>query len=452
MTDQAATLIARDLAAVWHPFTQHSLWPDDEPLVIDRAEGMHLIDSGGRRYLDGVSSLWVSVHGHRVPEIDAAVRDQLSKVAHSTFLGLTHEPGIELAERLIAAAPRSAGAIEGEAKPLSKVFYAVDGSSAVEAALKMAYQAAAQRGQHRPLFVSVSEGYHGDTLGAVSVGGIDTFHAAYRQILLRTRRIPSPFRVGTPAALEALQALLDSEGDQVCAVIIEPMVQAAAGMLTHDAEFVRGARDLSRRAGALLIADEVATGIGRTGMMWAVEHAGITPDLLTCGKGLSGGYLPLSAVLATQEVYDAFLGAPESNRTFFHGHTYTANPLACAAAIANLKLMDERDTVKRAAAVGERLGALLAPLSDIDGVLDVRRCGTMTGIEVASRGSRTGFEICRLARQRGVLLRPLSDVVVLMPPLAIGDEDLDELAAVTVDCVHEILNSNPVTGYAEDHR
>jgi adenosylmethionine-8-amino-7-oxononanoate aminotransferase len=434
MTD----LVARDLAAVWHPFTQHSLWEDDEPLVIDRAEGMHLIDSDGRRYLDGVSSLWVTVHGHGVPEIDAAVREQLGKVAHSTFLGLTHEPGIALAEALLETVPRPA---PGDGQPLRRVFYAGDGSSAVEASLKMAYQAAAQRGEHRPLFVSVAEGYHGDTLGSVSVGGIDTFHATYRPILLRTRQIPSPHRVGTPEALAALARLLDGEGEQVCAVIIEPMVQAAAGMLTHDAAFVRGVRDLSRRAGALMIADEVATGIGRTGAMWAVEHAGVTPDLLTCGKGLSAGYLPISAVLATEEVYDAFLGAPESDRTFFHGHTYTANPLACAAALANLRLMAERQTVQHAARVGERLGALLAPLSQVDGVLDVRRCGTMTGIEVASRGSRTGFEVCRRARRRGVILRPLSDVVVLMPPLAIGDEDLDELAAVTVECVHEVVGS-----------
>jgi adenosylmethionine-8-amino-7-oxononanoate aminotransferase len=433
MTD----LVARDLSAVWHPFTQHSLWEDDEPLVIDRAEGMHLIDTDGRRYLDGVSSLWVSVHGHNVPEIDDAVRAQLAKVAHSTFLGFSHEPGITLAEQLIELAPQPVAG--SGSKPLRRVFYAGDGSSAVEAALKMAYQAASQRGQNRPLFVCVTEGYHGDTLGAVSVGGIDTFHAAYRQILLRTRHIPSPNRVGTPAALQALEELLEREGEQVCAVIIEPMVQAAAGILTHSADFVRGARDLATQAGALLIADEVATGVGRTGEMWAVQHAGVVPDLLTVGKGLSGGYLPISAVLATEEVYEAFLGSPESDRTFFHGHTYTANPLACAAALANLKLMGERETVKHAASVGERLGALLAPLSGMAGVTEVRRCGTMTGIEVASRGSRTGFEICRLARRRGVLLRPLSDVVVLMPPLAIGDEDLDELAAVTVDCVHEVL-------------
>ncbi len=438
MTD----LIARDLAAVWHPFTQHSMWEGDEPLVIERAEGMHLIDSEGRRYLDGVSSLWVSVHGHRVPEIDAAVREQLDKVAHSTFLGLTHEPGIDLAERLLASAPTPFGETGGPpvSPGLRRVFYAGDGSSAVEAALKMAYQSAAQRGQHRPLFVSVSEGYHGDTLGAVSVGGMETFHAAYRQILLRTRQIPSPYRVGTASALAALEELLEAEGDQVCAVIIEPMVQAAAGMLTHDADFVRGVRALSAACGALMIADEVATGFGRTGRMWAVEHAGVVPDLLTCGKGLTGGYLPLSAVLATEEVYEAFLGAPESDRTFFNGHTYTANPLACAAAVANLRLMQDHDTVAQAARVGDRLGALLAPLESMPGVTEVRRCATMTGIEVESRGSRTGFEICRRARKRGVLLRPLSDVVILMPPLAIGEEDLDELAAVTVDCVHEVVD------------
>jgi adenosylmethionine-8-amino-7-oxononanoate aminotransferase len=433
MTD----LVARDLSAVWHPFTQHSLWEEDEPLVIDRAEGMHLIDTDGRRYLDGVSSLWVSVHGHAVPEIDEAVRAQLAKVAHTTFLGLTHEPGVALAERLLELAPQPEPG--SDVKPLRKVFYAGDGSSAVEASLKMAYQAATQRGEHRPLFVCVSEGYHGDTLGSVSVGGIETFHAAYRSILLRTRHIPSPYRVGTAASLQSLAELLGREGDQVCAVIIEPMVQAAAGILTHDADFIRGVRTLSQQAGALLIADEVATGIGRTGEMWGVQHAGVVPDLLTVGKGLSGGYLPISAVLATDEVYEAFLGSPESDRTFFHGHTYTANPLACAAALANLKLMTERDTVGHARSVGERLGALLVPLSGMAGVTEVRRIGTMTGIEVASRGSRTGFEICRLARRRGVLLRPLSDVVVLMPPLAIGDEDLDELAAVTVDCVHEVV-------------
>ncbi len=438
-TGRTADLVARDLAAVWHPFTQQTVWPDEPPLVIDRAEGMHLYASDGRRYLDGVSSLWVSVHGHREPAIDAAIRAQLDRIGHTTFLGLTHEPGIALAEALLGSAPPG----------LAKVFYAGDGASAVEAALKMAFQATAQRGEARPLFVHVAEGYHGDTLGAVSVGGIELFHATYRPILLATRQVSSPgvLRAGqtrpdrAAEVLHELDALLDAEGDRVCAVVVEPMVQAAGGMLTHDASFLRGVRRRCDAAGALLVADEVATGVGRTGRMWAVEHAGVSPDLLTCGKGLTGGYLPLSAVLATDAVYEAFLGAPTAGRTFFHGHTYTANPLACAAALANLGLMAARGTVGRAALTGERLGQLLAPLAGLPGVAEVRRIGTMTGIELGpfDPALRAGWRVCRRARDRGVWIRPLGDVVVLMPPLAIGSADLEELAAVTVECVGEVL-------------
>jgi adenosylmethionine-8-amino-7-oxononanoate aminotransferase len=427
----SAGLVARDLASVWHPFTQHAGWPTDDPLVVERAEGMYLYDVDGRGYLDGVSSLWVSVHGHRVPEIDDAVRAQLDRIAHSTFLGLTHEPGIVLAEKLLATAPPG----------LSRVFYCGDGATAVEAALKMAYQSAAQRGEDRPLFVGVREGYHGDTLGAVSVGAIDTFHATYRQILLETRSIASPAfaRSGAEASLTELERILDAEGDRVCAVAVEPMVQGAGGMLTHDAAFLRGVRELCTRHGALMLADEVATGIGRTGRMWAVEHADVTPDLLTLGKGVTAGYLPLSAVLANEAVYESFLGSPESGRTFFHGHTYTGNPLACAAAIANLDLMEARGTVAAAARAGDRLGAILEPLRALDGVVDIRRCGTMTGIEVASLETRTGFEVCRRARAQGVLIRPLGDVVVLMPPLAMGDADIDLLGSVVVDAVREVV-------------
>jgi adenosylmethionine-8-amino-7-oxononanoate aminotransferase len=324
---------------------------------------------------------------------------------------------------------------------LSRVFYCGDGATAVEAALKMAYQAAQQRGEDRPLFVGVQEGYHGDTLGAVSVGAIDTFHATYRQILLETRQIPSPAfaRSGASASLAALEQILVDEGSRVCAVAVEPMVQGAAGMLTHSAEFLRGVRELCDRFGALMLADEVATGIGRTGRMWAVEHADVAPDLLTLGKGVTGGYLPLSAVLATESVYSAFLGSSSSGRTFFHGHTYTGNPLACAAALANLSLMAERSTVSAAARAGDRLGALLEPLRSLEGVVDIRRCGTMTGIEVAPLLERTGFEVCRRARENGVLIRPLGDVVVLMPPLAIGDADIDLLGSVVVDAVTKVV-------------
>lgn len=399
-------------------------------------------DTEGRRYLDGTSSLWVLVHGHRDPEIDHAVRQQLDRVAHSTFLGLTHEPGIELAERLLATAPG------GNGPSLAKVFYAGDGSSAVEAALKMAYQSHAQRGEHRPFFLHVREGYHGDTLGSVSVGGIDLFHHTYQPILLKTLVIDSPGVLSpgetreerAAVVADQLAELLDQRGPEVAAVIIEPMVQAAAGMLTHDASFVRSVRDLCDRHGALMIADEVATGIGRTGRMWACEHAGVVPDLLTLGKGVTGGYLPLSAVMATDEIYDQFLGAPDEARTFFHGHTYTANPLACAAANATLRLVDERGTVARAAAVGEHMGArLTTELKDLDGVLEIRRIGAMVGVEVAAVGPRTGFAVCRAARAEGVWIRPLDDTVVLMPPLSISDEELDLLLDVTISSIRAVV-------------
>ncbi len=434
---RTADLVARDLRSLWHPFTQHSSWPDDEPLVVERAEGMHFWDTEGNRYLDGVSSLWVTVHGHRVPEIDAAVRDQLARLDHTTFLGLTHEPGVALAERLLGTAPHG----------LTRVFYAGDGSSAVEAAIKMAFQAQAQRGRTSPTYLHVAEGYHGDTLGAVSVGGIDMFHATYRPILLDTCSVSSPgvLPPGTSRAQRAeevlaeMRAALAGADGAVCAVVIEPLVQAAGGMLTHDVSFVRGVRALCDEFGALMVVDEVATGIGRTGRMWAVDHAGVTPDLMTCGKGLTGGYLPLSAVLAREEVYEAFLGSPAESRTFFHGHSYTANPLCCAAAIANLDLMAERGTVAHAAGVGDRIGELTRSLGSYDGVREVRRAGTMTGIEVESVGERTGFAVCQAARRRGVWVRPLGDVVVLMPPLAIGDEDLETLVGVVEQSVREVV-------------
>jgi adenosylmethionine-8-amino-7-oxononanoate aminotransferase len=437
-SERTAQLVARDVRHVWHPFTAQSAWPDDEPLVIERAEGMHLFDTDGNRYLDGVASLWLSVHGHAVPEIDEAIRDQLARLDHTTFLGLTHEPGIELAERLLDTAPAA----------LSRVFYAGDGSSAVEAAIKMAFQATAQvTGTLRPLYIHLAEGYHGDTLGAVSVGGIELFHATYRPILLDTRMVPSP-GVLAPAQTRAeravevladMRAILEREGDRVCAVVIEPLVQAAGGMLTHDPTFVQGVRALCDEYGALMVVDEVATGIGRTGRMWAVDHVDVTPDLMTCGKGLTGGYLPLSAVLARESVYEAFLGAPSQALTFFHGHSYTANPLCCAAALANLALMAERDTVGHAEKVGEQMGTLLKDLEQYDGVREVRRVGTMTGIEVEPVTDRTGFAVCQAARRRGVWVRPLGDVVVLMPPLAIGADDLETLCGVVGESIREVV-------------
>ncbi len=437
----SAAWVARDAASVWHPFTQHSVWLDDEPTVVARAEGPWIVDVDGRRYLDGVSSLWVTTHGHRTPEIDAAIRAQLDQLDHSTFLGATHVPGIELAERLLATAPT------GDGPTLSKVFYAGDGSSAVEVALKMAYQHSVQTGQSRPLFVHLAESYHGDTLGAVSVGGMELFHATYRPLLLRTLAVSSPglrapgqSPADRAAQVEAeLAAVMAEHGDQVCAIIVEPLVQAAGGMLTYDPAFLRAARRLATAHGALLICDEVATGVGRTGKMWASEHAGIVPDLLTCGKGLTGGYLPLSAVLTSDAVYEAFLGTPASARTFFHGHTYTANPLCCAAANANLDLVASRGVVAAAAALGQRLGDLLAPLEADDRVVEVRRVGTMTGVQVRAAGDRTGMRVCRAARDRGVWLRPLGDTIILMPPLTLGDNETRLMVDTLTDAITEVV-------------
>jgi adenosylmethionine-8-amino-7-oxononanoate aminotransferase len=431
---RTADLVARDLRSLWHPFTQHAVWPSDEPVVIERGEGVFLWDTDGNRYVDGVSSLWVTVHGHREPAIDAAVRAQLDTLAHSTFLGLTHEPGIELAEALLALAPSPA---------LTRVFYAGDGSSAVEVALKMAYQASAQRGETRPLFAHLAEAYHGDTLGAVSVGGSELFHETYRPILLETRRSGSPgvlaagqTRADRAAeALAELRAVFARDGESICALIVEPLVQAASGMLTYDPSYLRGARELCDEYGVLLIIDEVATGIGRTGTFWACEQAGVVPDLLVCAKGLTAGYLALSAVLTTEAVYEAFLGRPEEAKTFFHGHSYTANPLACAASIANLRLMNERGSVAHAATMGERIGARLADVSDA--VAEVRRLGTMTGIDLGAYDAslRAGFRVCQEARLRGVWIRPLGNVVVLMPPLGMTLDVLDGMLDVVCESV-----------------
>src|SRR6476646_2714199 len=307
---------------LWHPFTQQQAWSEEEPLLIERGEGSYLIDSAGNRYLDGVSSLWCNVHGHRHAGIDAAVSEQLSKVAHTTMLGLSHPAGAELAARLVDLAPTG----------LSRVFYSESGSTAVEIALKMAFQYQQQRGgQHRrrTSFVHLRDSYHGDTIGSVSVGGIDLFHSTYRPLLFRTHAAEP----GDASDLERALAVCEAE---IAAVIVEPLVQGAAGMLTHPPGYLRAVRELCDRFGVLLICDEVATGFGRTGTMFACEQENVAPDLLCLAKGLTGGYLPLAATLATERIYAGFLGAPAEQRTFFHGHTYTGNPLACAAALASL--------------------------------------------------------------------------------------------------------------------
>lgn len=406
------------------------LWLDSDPLVICAADGMYLIDSDGRRYLDGVSSLWCNVHGHRVREIDDAVRAQLSKVAHSTMLGLSNEPAILLADRLMKIVPPN----------LKKVFYSDAGATATEIAFKLAAQYWYNVGRpEKNEFVGFVEAYHGDTFGAMSVGRTELFHRAYFPMLFKTHFAPTPFAYRQPAGnvaqicLNELEAILNLHGSTIAAVCIEPIVQGAAGMIVHPQGFLRGVRELCTKYDVLMIADEVAVGFGRTGRMFACEHESVQPDLMCVAKGITGGYLPLAATFATQRIFDAFLGDPWEGKTFYHGHTYTGNPLACAAAVASLDLFEKNHLVEVVQRKAASLAGMLDTLRELPHVGDIRQKGFMVGVElVADRKTRqpfdsrrrTGHAICAAMRQQGVILRPLGDVIVIMPPLAMSEGDL----------------------------
>jgi adenosylmethionine---8-amino-7-oxononanoate aminotransferase len=408
---------------VWHPFTQQQGWVEEEPLVIERGEGAHLIDADGRRYIDGVSSLWCNVHGHRHPAIDRAVREQLDRVAHSTMLGLAHPGASELAARLVEIAPAG----------LQRVFYSDSGSTAAEIALKMAFQYQRQRGgEHgrRTSFVRLREAYHGDTIGSVSVGGIDLFHAAYGPLLFETH-------AAEPGDAADLARVLAVHGEEVAAVIVEPLVQGAAGMLVHPPGYLRAVRELCDHHGVLLICDEVATGFGRTGTMFACQQEGVAPDLMCLAKGITGGYLPLAATLATEEIYAGFLGAPEEQRTFFHGHTYTGNPLACAAALASLDVFESERTLLRLQPKIRLLGDLLAEVATMPQVAQVRGRGFMVGIDLGEHDPalRMGHRVTLEARRRGAVVRPLGDTVILVPPLSISKGELRRLLEIVVESI-----------------
>ncbi|HQL72300.1 MAG: L-Lysine-8-amino-7-oxononanoate aminotransferase [Planctomycetes bacterium ADurb.Bin126] len=438
-----------DKEFVWHPFTPMQQWledADDAGRVIAAGEAFELIDARGRRYIDGFSSLWCNLHGHRVEAIDRAVREQLGRIAHSTLLGHASPPSIELAERLVRVAPPG----------LAKVFYSDSGATAVEIALKMAFQYYRNRGQsERRRFLALRESYHGDTIGSVSVGGIMTFHNLFRPLLFEATFADSPNPYHHPAGqdagtvvLEQVDRELAGRAGEYCAIVVEPLVQGAAGMLTHPAGFLRGLRELADRHDVLLIADEVATGFCRTGRLFACEHEGVSPDLMCVGKGLTGGYLPVAATLATRRVFDAFCGPVEAGRTFFHGHTFTGNALGCAAACASIDLIFSSGLLEALPAKIERLAAGLAPLRDHPHVGDIRQCGMMVGIElVAERekprpfdpARRVGREVCLQARRRGLIIRPLGDVVVLMPAPAMDVGTIDRMLTATVETIHEFF-------------
>jgi len=411
-----------DSRLIWHPFTQMAEW---QPLVIASGDGCFLVDEHGRRYLDGVSSLWCNVHGHRHPRLDRALREQADKLAHSTFLGLTHEPGIRLAEQLLAVAPRN----------LSRVFYSDSGSASVEIALKQSFQYWQLRGRaSKQRFLRLTDAYHGDTLGAVGVGGIELFHRIFGPLLVQSIPIPSPAGTDGSAALARVEQELELRAYEIAAFVIEPLVQGAAGMLVHPPGFLRAVAELCRRYHVHLIVDEVATGFGRTGRLFACEHEDVQPDFLCLAKGITGGYLPLAATLSTAEIYDAFLGARTELKHFFHGHTYTANPLACAVGIESLALLRE-STLSSAQSLEAELAAALARIAALPGVREVRRRGWMIGIELTERA----FEVCARVRAHGVILRPLGEVVVWMPPLVLQRPELELLERATAAAIRETL-------------
>lgn len=440
-----------DKKHVWHPFTQMRDWGKLEPLVVERAEGNYLVDVDGRKRLDGVSSLWVNVHGHGNETINRGIKEQLEKVAHTTLLGLASVPSIQLAEKLVQITPDG----------LNKVFYSDSGSTAVEVALKIAFQFWRNRGREdKRLFVALTEAYHGDTIGSVSVGGIDLFHSIFRPLLFSTLSIPTPFPYRYPdlspdecrqMSLDSFDALASERANEIAALVVEPLVQGAAGMIVHPEGFLKGLEEICRRNDILLICDEVATGFGRTGTMFACEQENVRPDLMALAKGLSGGYLPLAATMATDEIYESFLGEHTEYRTFFHGHSYTGNPLACAAGLASLEVFEKDSVVEnlqgKIASLANLLTEKVAPLAH---VADIRQKGMMIGIELAEdvdqrkpyeEGLRKGAEVCMKARDFGVILRPLGDVVILMPPLSITEDEIELLVSSAARSIREVCGA-----------
>jgi len=435
---------------VWHPFAAMSAYRDDGAPIIADAEGFFLIDVDGNKLLDGYSSLWCNVHGHRVPEIDSAVHNQHDSVAHCTMLGAANIPAIELARQLVERTPDG----------LNKVFYSDSGSTAVEVALKIAYQYQVQKpgatGQ-RDLFLCMGDAYHGDTIGSVSVGGMSVFHATYGDLLFKTLKLPPPVTFRVPDGYDAdryitycfdeLERVVRENHERVAAFVIEPLVQGAAGILVHADGYLRRVRKLTAEHDIPLIVDEVAVGFGRTGTLFACEQEQVCPDLMCLAKGISGGYLPVAATLATDEIYDAFLGEPADGKTFYHGHTYTGNPLGCAASLASLKLFDENRVLDNVQKISQRMQTRLAELQSHPHVGEVRQKGIMVGVELVRdrdgndpfpAASRVGHQVILAARRRGVMLRPLGDVIVLMPAPAMPVELVEQLCDAVIESIDEV--------------
>jgi adenosylmethionine-8-amino-7-oxononanoate aminotransferase len=417
-------LIRRDLAHIWHPCSQMKDYVDGHiPLIpLKRGEGVYLEDFEGQRYLDGISSWWVNLFGHAHPYINERIKAQLESLEHVIFAGFTHEPAISLAERITALAPAG----------LSRVFFTENGSSAVEVAIKMSFHAHLNRGQSRPLVISLENSYHGETLGALAVGDVALYKATYEPLLIRSLQAKSPAFVGSEAALKSMEAMLVARHEEVCAVIVEPLVQCAGGMAMYDADYLSGLRKLCDRFGVHLIADEIAVGFGRTGTLFACEQAGIAPDLMTLSKGLTGGYLPLALTLATDAIYEAFYCDYNEGKSFLHSHSYTANPLSCTAANATLDLFEQTGVIEANRVLIEQMGDRLSELATHPRVANVRQRGMIAACEIEGfeAAERVNLKIYRYALKEGVFLRPLANTLYFMPPYAITPDELDRLFSV----------------------
>ena len=448
------TLVAYDKRYLWHPFTQMQDWMTEDVVVIERGEGCYLIDISGNRYIDSTASMWTNVHGHNHPEINEVLKTQLDKVAHTTLLGYSNIPAIQLAQKLVEITPAG----------LDKVFYSDNGSTAVEIALKMAYQYWQHKGEsQRELFIHFDNAYHGDTIGAMSVGGINSFHNTFDSLLFRGVRVSAPetYRPdrdrdasenGKGAALktrwlDAVEAALSENTGRIAGIILEPLIQGAGGMLMAPRGFLKELSVLAKRWEVLLILDEVMTGFGRTGKMWACEHENVTPDILCTAKGLAAGYLPLAATLTTDDLYNAFLGDYKDLKTFFHGHTFTGNPLACAVALENIAIFERENLLSELQPKIEHFRDRLQSFYALPHVGDVRICGLAAGVELMrdrETGTpypfeeKVGIRVCKEALSRGAMLRPLVNTIVLMPPLSISIAELDSLLDIVYSAIEVV--------------
>jgi adenosylmethionine-8-amino-7-oxononanoate aminotransferase len=431
-------LLHKDRKYVWHPFTQMKDYENQDHLLIEKAEGIFLYDADGNQYYDTISSWWTNVHGHAHPRIRRAINDQMSRMDHVMFSGLTHPPGIELAEKLVGIAP------EG----LTRVFYSDNGSTAVEVAIKMSFQYWQHRGfKDKTKFVFMENSYHGDTIGAVSVGGVDLFHATFKPLLFSAYKIPSPgtaagedAEAGVQRCLAALAARLEASADEIAGIIVEPMIQAAGGMIIYPAELLRGLRELSARHGVHLIADEVAVGFGRTGRMFACEHAGISPDILCCAKGLTAGVMPLAATLCGEEIYSAFYDEWETLKTFFHGHSFTGNPLAAAVALENLRIFEDEQVLAHVEHAAAHLAAQVRRFDAYAHIGNVRSLGMIAAFDILEDKSagtpfdsmrRMGYKAYLEGLKEGLILRPLGDTLYYWLPLCTTAEHMDDIIART---------------------